>query len=210
MKSALPLLLGVGAIAAFAMGSRKKKPAPATSDPYTDLPKGDEEDPELPGLEDPPIMEPPPPRRTPPPNPAGPGPWGNYDHDYWEKGDLQANNKNIRDHFRSLGYIASSRGSDDYAMNVLGPKGDGPDMLGNDGNIGKLGGGDDEPSTEVAKFQSDYNRVSKSKTLIPGMGELISDGFVGPETLNALKIAKENLNGKLWPDIVKTAQNAGF
>ncbi len=65
-----------------------------------------------------------------------------------------------------------------------------------------LGGGDDEASPEVQRFQTHYNVVSGKGLIGPDAGGLAMDGFVGPCTLNALELVTDRLTGAEWRELL--------
>ena len=202
-KSAGPLLLLLGA-GALLMGKRKTDTAEKTDEGLGDLPSpyGD--------LPDIPMPEP-----APGPAPLGSPPRGDsYDPDYWGP-DSESRLISIREHFVGLGYQVEVG---PWPMNKLGPKGT-VELTNQDGTSGKLGGGDDEKSQTVMRFQEDYNRVSRlnkaDKVVEGNMGGLSVDGMVGPFTLNGLRFAFESqqgsgTKGKKWQDLVLMAKNKGI
>jgi len=200
MKKLLPIALLAGG-AALAMGGKKKKKKKkaAPSDDFSGLPEIDN------GVQEEGADNsnfPPLPQDTgskipkgEPPNPAGKGPYGNYDHGYWEQDTPSGTKMFVLKHFEDFGYATPS---DRDTMNDPGPD-------------QKLGGGDDIPNNEVRRFQKEYNAVSRSRVFAgPEMGGLMPDGFVGPKTLNGLKFVADNLGAKRWSDVVKEAGNKGF
>jgi hypothetical protein len=182
MKLFVPLAaVAVGALALTGLKKKKKKPFEEYA---PDIPEGDDaldvgESVAEVIVEDVGMREP---ARAPqgdPPNPAGAGPYGNYDHAYWEKGSPGASARFIREHFAAMGYPVII---DDTPMNELGPD-------------GGLGGGDDVPNENVRAFQSDYNAVSRAGLSghpgVPSyMNGLDEDGLVGPNTLNGLQLVR--------------------
>jgi len=198
-KTAMPLLLGAGAIALVAMGGKKKKKKTSEYQP----PAADD----LPSYVPPPVTPKPTPQKpTRPPGATFRG--DSYDGDFWgSTGDERL--KKIREFFKKFGYAVEVG---PWPMNKLGPKcEDGKVELKNqDGTTGCLGGGDDQPSAVVRQFQKDYNAVSFSKIFVSNMGGLDPDGLVGPYTLNGLRYVNENLQGKLWPDVIQEASLKGY
>jgi len=170
--------------------------------------KGKDEEKPLGPSPEPDVVPPTPPAPTPTPQrPSGhPSPYGKscyppayggtnaYDTAYWEAGGTAAARQRIFDHFESLGYQTPG---DRDTMNDLGPD-------------GKLGN-DDIPNAEARRFQKNYNTVSRWGGYLPKstMGGLDEDGMVGPCTLNALKLAFENITEVDWPQLVAEAKNAG-
>jgi len=133
-----------------------------------------------------------------PPNPAG----GDYDTAFWDAGGTAAARQRIFDAFTALGY---STPADRDTMND--PGGD-----------RKLGGGDDVPNSEVRRFQSDYNAVSRSGLLGSNMGGLWQDGMLGVNTLNGLRYVLLNVGvmspftaddqlGPSWRSLVQQARS---
>lgn len=154
-----------------------------------------------------------PPPKQDPSRPSGKPPGGDsFDAAYWGA-TLEEQLANIRDHFRKLGYSNVQEGP--YPMNILGPKGS-TQVQNIDGSTGAVGGGDDQKDATVAMFQSDYNKVSRlnkaEKVYQQNMGGLAVDGFIGPQTLNALRYAKTGLpGGKSWkPDLIQQAALKGI
>lgn len=203
-KSAMPLLLGLGAAALLLSGKKKKSAAPAPAEPEY-IPE--EEDEVLPY--DPAPAPAPAPKDS--SKPSGNPPRGEtYDDAYWgaNRNDQLAN---IRKHIADLGYPVEVI---PYPMNILGPEGS-VSMINYDQTAGKLGGGDDLPSADVRTFQHDYNVVSRlnsAEKIFPmSMGGLYEDGLVGPYTLNALRYVKEALpGGKKWSDLIAMANTKGI
>jgi hypothetical protein len=202
-KSAMPLLLGLGAAALLLGTKKKKKSAPAPTPDF--IPDENYEDDALPYIPD----------AAPAPKdsskPSGNPPRGDtYDEAYWGASHNERL-ENIRKHFVFLGYPVDVI---PYPMNILGPDGD-ISMPNYDNSIGKLGGGDDQPNSDVRAFQHDYNVVSRlnkaEKIYGQAMGGLYEDGLVGPFTLNGLRYAKEGLpGGKKWSDLVALAHTKGI
>lgn len=192
MKLLAPL--AAVAVGAIALSSRKKKKKPVVEDEYIDEGFDEGESPAEVIVEDTGRREP---SRMPqgdPPNAAGAGPYGNYDHSYWEKGSPGASAKFIREHFVSMGYPVLI---DETPMNELG-------------RDGKLGGGDDVPNENVRQFQADYNAVSRAGVAghpgIPNyMNGLDEDGLVGPNTLNGLQLVQQE---GLYPDFRNLANES--
>lgn len=129
---------------------------------------------------------------------------GLYDKAYWDAGNTATERARIFEAFEALGYETPS---DRDTMNDLGP----------DGN---LAGGDDVPSSEVKRFQNEYNAVSSSGRiglLTPSkkMGGLDPDGLVGPCTLNAISLVVEELSREgvgvnNFQEAVEAAKERGF
>lgn len=196
-KSALPLILGAGAIALIATGKKKKKTK------SSDVP--DEPPPYIPDL--PPAPKPKPDSKRPSGNP----PRGDsYDGNYWGS-NSEERLASIRQHFVELGYQVEVG---PWPMNELGPKGT-VELKNKSGSMGKLGGDDDKPNATVARFQRDYNivsRLNKAEKIYPqSMGGLADDGLVGPYTLNGLRFAVEELpGGKKWKDLLQQAALKGI
>lgn len=192
MKLLAPL--AAVAVGAIALSSRKKKKKAAPDDGFADGGFDEGESAAEVIVEDTGHREP---SRMPqgdPPNAAGAGPYGNYDHSYWEKGSPGASARFIREHFVSMGYPVII---DDTPMNELG-------------RDGKLGGGDDVPNENVRQFQSDYNAVSRAGIAghpgIPNyMKGLDEDGLVGPNTLNGLQLVQQE---GLYPDFRNLANES--
>jgi len=179
------LLLGGGAVFAIAASSSKKKKKKKTTEEQNGFEEieieDDEEEEELPAA---------PPSKRPPGRPPGPTGEPGYDTQYWDPIGAMG----IRSHFAEFGYPVDVN---DQPLNDVGPD-------------GSLGGGDDLPNETVRRFQNEYNAVSRSKVFASGMGGLAPDGYVGPQTLNALKFIKDNIGGKRWPDVVRDAANKGY
>jgi hypothetical protein len=205
-KSAAPLLLLAGGAALLLGGKKKKKKSTSTDTwpSYDDLPSGDGLDPYIPPT---PPSKPTTPSSRPPGNPPrGDG----YDADYWGSTTEERLTK-IRQFLKDFGYPVEVG---PWPMNKLGPKGD-FEMENEDGTMGKLGGGDDEPNATIRQFQSDYNRVSRlnkaEKLYAQSMGGLDKDGRMGPYTLNALRYAHDDKPGnKAWPDMIQMAELKGI
>lgn len=212
-KSALPLILGVGAIALIATSgkkSTKKKPGP--------LPEPDDLDDADDGED---TYVTPPPEEKKSSGGGGGRPSGNpprgdtYDGSYWG-GTTDARLSNIRNHFKELGYNVKVG---PWPMNVMGPAkgaaGATMEYTNEDGTKGWSGGYDDQPSAIVKQFQQDYNRVSRLNKMeniySQSMGGLDADGKVGPYTLNGLRYASEGLpGGKTWNDLLQQATLKGI
>lgn len=207
-KSALPLLIGVGAIALIATSGKKK--AAKKKEDFFEIPdNGGGDDVYVP------------PKTEPKPKPADTRPSGSpprgetYDGTYWHATPGGPRLESIRNHFKELGYGVNVG---PWPMNVMGPlKGESgsTEYTNEDGTKGWSGGGDDQPSAIVKQFQADYNRVSKlnkaEKIYAQNMGGLDVDGLVGPLTLNALRYAKEGLpGGKKWSDLLQMAALKGI
>jgi len=182
MRLIAPLAaVAFGALALSGM-KKKKKSAPAAS-PQEGAPEEEFEEGESVAeviVDDTGVRSPTRKPQGDPPNPAGAGPYGNYDHSYWEKGSPGASARFIREHFVSMRYPVVIN---DTPMNELGPD-------------GRLGGGDDVPNENVRHFQSDYNAVSRAGLVgqlgAPSyMNGLDEDGLVGPNTLNALQLVQQ-------------------
>jgi len=85
------------------------------------------------------------------------------------------NPRSIRQAFADLLYIPQSE-VNSQPMNGVGPD-------------GKLGGGDDVPSSVVRSFQREFNKVAGTGAIADGKAYRVDvDGFVGPQTLNALQL----------------------
>lgn len=196
VKTALPLLLGVGAIALLAGGKKKKK---KTGNGYQPSAADD-----VPSYVPPPVTpRPQPGAKT---KPSGNPPRGDkYDGPYWGA-DADARLTSIREHFKKIGYSVEVGA---WPMNKLGPKGS-VELKNKDGTVGKLGGEDDEPSATVLQFQKDYNAVSRSKVFVAGMNGLSPDGLVGPYTLNGIRYVVQSLQSKTWPDLIQEATIKGY
>jgi len=224
-KKGLGLLLAGGA-ALLLMGGKKKKKKKSSDTGgggLDDLPIYEDADGGG-GLDDLPIYEdadgdgiydPQPdsesvPTQTDPSRPAGKPPRGDsYDDAYWGP-DLDSQLTNIRQHFVNLGYQVELVPS---PMNYMGPKGTVEIENHPSGDLGKVGGGDDKPNETVRRFQKEYNivsRLNKAEKLYPdNLGGLATDGYVGPQTLNALRYTNEN-QPKPWPDLIKQAELKGI
>ncbi len=113
-----------------------------------------------------------------------------YDDEYWDAGTQAEERQRIFDTFTILGYATPG---DRDTMNAVGPD-------------EALGGGDDIPNGEVKRFQADYNDVSRWKNFIADMRGLDEDGFVGPCTLNGLKLVIDALGEESWPEVVAAAK----
>jgi len=120
-----------------------------------------------------------------------PGGQSAYDKAFWDAGGTAVARERVLEVFQRFGY-STPVGRD--TMNDPGPDAD-------------LGGGDDIPNDEVRRFQREYNAVSRSGVFLPKttMGGLDEDGFVGPCTLNGMRLIDENLGDRFWPDIVAEA-----
>lgn len=215
-RKGLGLLLAGGAALVLMSGKKKKKKKSGSGDggggSFDDLPAYDDD---VYGGDD--VTDPTPkpapekvPTVTDPKRPAGKPPRGDsYDGAYWGP-DLDAQMTNIRQHFADLGYDVEVVPA---PMNYMGPKGREEIENYPSGDPGKIGGGDDKPDETVRKFQREYNivsRLNKAEKLYPdNMGGLNTDGFVGPQTLNALRYANEKLP-KPWPDLLKQAELKGI
>jgi len=208
------LLAGAGALLLMG-GKKKKKKKSSEGSSFDDLPAFDDtyggDDITDPSPKPTPKPEPGKvPKSTDPSRPAGKPPRGDsYDDAYWGP-NLEAQLLNIRQHFADLGYGVEIVPS---PMNYMGPKGSASIENYPSGDPGKIGGGDDKPDETVRKFQKEYNivsRLNKAEKLYPdNMGGLNTDGFVGPQTLNALRYANEKLP-KPWPDLLKQAELKGI
>lgn len=202
-KSAFPILIGVGAIALLASGS-KKKSKPKSDDSYTP--------PDETYYEPTPTVKPKP---TPGGKPAGNPPRGEtYDGPYWDSTPGGPRLESIRNHFKELGYNVNIG---PWPMNKMGPKKGSPTMeyTNEDGTTGWSGGNDDVPSAIVKRFQGDYNTVSRlnkaENIYSQKMGGLNTDGLVGGYTLNGLRYAVEGLpGGKTWSDLIQQAKLKGI
>lgn len=133
-----------------------------------------------------------------PPNPAG----GSYDSSFWDAGGTAAARQRIFDAFQALGYQTPSD----------------RDTMNDPGGDRKLGGGDDVANSEVRRFQSDYNAVSRAGLLGRSMGGLDQDGMLGVNTLNGLKYVLDNVGvmspftaddqlGPSWRSLVNQAKS---
>jgi len=178
-KSMAPLILGGGALLLLASGGKKKK----KSEPIVDeeIVEEEQEEEEI----DPPTTGggSSKPKRKDPPS-QGSGPYGPYDHDFF------AEPSDVKMAFGALGYPVPE---DRELMNDPGPD-------------GSLGGGDDVPNVNaVLKFQKQWNQYVE-KTGRNDLGELKEDGYVGPNTLNALQITLTELTklekSKNWYSVV--------
>ncbi len=74
------------------------------------------------------------------------------------------------------------------------------------GKDGKLGGGDDEPSIAVARFQDDYNAASAEGVLGPMAGGLAVDGYVGPCVLSAIQHVHNAMGLAGWRDVIEVVR----
>jgi hypothetical protein len=98
--------------------------------------------------------------------------------------------ESVRDAFAAMGYPVPT---DRVTMNALGKD-------------GKLGGGDDEPSAAVARFQDDYNAASIEGVLGPMAGGLAVDGYVGPCVLAAIQHVHETVGLAAWANVVEVVR----
>jgi len=151
-----------------------------------------------PGEPDPTPAEPPSvlPPTVPPPirggitiNPGLPGtvpvPGSTYSTARWP------NPRSIRQAFADLGYLAQSE-VNNQPLNDVGPD-------------GILGGGDDLPSSTVSLFQGEFNAVARAGLVDPSTRWRVTvDGFVGPQTLNALELVLPAPGNAVqrWQDLV--------
>jgi len=105
--------------------------------------------------------------------------------------------RSIRQAFADLLYIPQSE-VNSQPMNGVGPD-------------GKLGGGDDVPSSVVRAFQREFNKVALTGAIADGTAYRVDvDGFVGPQTLNALQLVlgdgpAEPDAGDLWRRMIAEA-----
>lgn len=117
-----------------------------------------------------------------------------YDESFWDAGGRAVARQRIFDVFEDFGYQTPA----------------GRDTMNDPGPDAALGGGDDVPNAEVSRFQREYNAVSRWGGFLSNMGGLDVDGFVGPCTLNGLKVLLDNVGEDDWQSFVSQARSAGF